>query len=195
MRVSAVVLAAGMSRRMGANKLILTIGGKTVLEHILDGLRGYDTIVVTGHSPKEIMGILDRYDVKTVHNPDYVKGMTTSFQRGLCEVDGDAAFMVLSDTFGFNQTLLNRMLDAMDADPEALLVSPMHMGRRGHPVLVKRPLFDEFLALGEGETMKDVVNRHEAAHRYVDGDIWCVTDLDTPEDYEKAKKLWAETRG
>ncbi len=195
MKVSAVVLAAGMSRRMGANKLLLRLGGKTVLGHILDGLVDYETLVVTGHNPKEIMEVLGRYDVKTVHNPDYKKGMTTSFQTGLRAIDSDAAFIVLGDTFGFSENLLRRMEDELRGHPEALLVSPVYKGRRGHPVLVRRPLFREFLELGSDETMKGVVDRHEKEHRYVEGDVWTVTDLDTPEDYERVRILWEETRG
>jgi len=194
MRVSAVVLAAGKSSRMGANKLLLKLGDKTVIEHILDSLAGYETVVVTGHSPEEMKGIVARYGVKTVHNPDYEKGMTTSFQTGLRTIDSDATFVVLGDTFGFSEALLKRMEDEMVGHTGALLVSPVHKGRRGHPVLVRSPLFKEFLNLRPWETMRDVVDRHEDEHRYVEGDAWTVTDLDTPEDYEAAKKLWG-TRG
>jgi len=190
MRVSAVVLAAGRSSRMGANKLLLRIGGRTVLEHILDRLAGIETVVVTGHNPEEFKEILGRYAVTVVHNPDYEKGMTTSFQTGLKALGCDAAFLVLGDTFGFSETLLKRMVDELKAHPEAQLVSPVHEGRRGHPVLVRSTLFDEFQALGPGETMRDVVDRHEEEHRYVEGDAWTVTDLDTPEDYETIKRLW-----
>jgi molybdenum cofactor cytidylyltransferase len=73
----------------------------------------------------------------------------------------------------------------------ALLISPMYEGKRGHPVLVAYELFEEFLALGDDETMKDVVMRHEHEHEYVPGDMWARIDLDTPEDYERVKKLWA----
>ncbi len=190
MRVSAVVLAAGKSSRMGTNKLMLSLGGKTVLEHILDRLAGYQTVVVTGHNPEEVKKVAGRYGVKTVHNPDHEKGMTTSFQTGLRETDSDAAFLVLGDTFGFSGTLLRQMEEEMNGHPEALLVSPVYEGRRGHPVLVRSPLFREFLDLGTGETMRDVVNRHEDEHRYVEGDVWIVTDLDTPEDYEAVKRFW-----
>jgi len=195
MKTSAVILAAGRSSRMGTNKLLLRLGDKTVIEHILDSLAGYETVVVTGHNPEEIKEIVSRYGVKTVHNPGYEKGMTTSLQTGLREIDSDAAFMVLGDTFGFSETLLKRMEEEMRGHPEALLVSPVYKGRRGHPVLVRSPLFKEFLELGSDETMKDVVDRHEKEHRYVDGDIWTATDLDTPEEYDKIKKLWEKNRG
>jgi molybdenum cofactor cytidylyltransferase len=191
MKTVAIVLAAGKSRRMGVNKLLLTLGGKTVLGHILDNLDGYDTIVVTGHNQEEINGLINEYGVKSVHNPDYEMGMTTSFQAGLRELDNDvdAVFMILSDTFGFKPSLLDRMVGKMEST-DASLVSPMYDGKRGHPVLVSRSLLQEFLSLSHDETMKDVVLRHEEDHQYVEGSIWTRLDLDTPQDYASAKKLW-----
>lgn len=192
MKITAIVLAAGKSSRMGSNKLLLRFDGKTVLEHILDRLVNYDTIVVTGHRPEDIEPIIRRYGAKIVHNPDYEQGMTTSFQAGLREIDDDvnAVFMVLSDTFGFNTSLLDAMELKM-ASTVDLIVSPVYDGKRGHPVLIAYELFQEFLDLGDEETMKDVVLRHEDEHAYVSGDIWTRTDLDTPEDYETVKRLWA----
>jgi len=191
MKITAIVLAAGKSSRMGTNKLLLELDGKTILDHILDNLRDYDTIVVTGHRPEDIEHIIKRQEARNVHNPDYEQGMTTSFQAGLgaLDPDVDAVYMILSDTFGFKQELLYAMEEKM-ASTTALLVSPLYEGKRGHPVLVAYELFNEFLELGENETMKDVVMRHEDEHEYVKGDMWTRIDLDTPEDYDKAKKMW-----
>ncbi len=58
MKITAIVLAAGLSSRMGTNKLLLELDGKTILDHILDNLRYYDTIVVTGHRPEDIEPII-----------------------------------------------------------------------------------------------------------------------------------------
>ena len=194
MRLAAVVLAAGMSSRMGSNKLLLRVGDRMVIEHILLSLRPLETTVVTGHRPEEIREIAESLGAETVHNPDYEEGMTTSFQAGLRALDPevDAVFMVLSDTFGFSTELLEWMADLMENDPETLIVSPVYQWKRGHPVLFRRPLFEEFLGLEAGETMKDIVNRHNDQHRYVESDIWCRIDLDTPEDYERVKALWSQ---
>ena len=178
---------------MGSNKLLQEVGDRMVLDHILSKLKIIPTIVVLGHRPDDIRGLVEAQGVKTVHNPDYEKGMTTSFQTGLRALPDDieAVFMVLSDTFGFKQELLARMVEALDEDGDALIVSPIHESKRGHPVLFRRAVLDEFMKLGDDETMKDVVNRHEARHIYVESDIWATIDLDTPEDLERIRKLWA----
>ncbi len=193
MRLAAVVLAAGMSSRMGSNKLLLRVGDRRVIEHILLSLRPLETTVVTGHRPEDIRDIAESLGAETVHNSDYEEGMTTSFQAGLRALDPevDAVFMVLSDTFGFSTELLEWMADKMEDDLETLIVSPVYQWKRGHPVLFRRPLFEEFLGLEAGETMKDVVNRHNDRTKYVESDIWCRIDLNTPEDYERVKDLWS----
>ena len=197
MRLAAIVLAAGRSSRMGANKLLLKVGDRRVIEHILSSLRDFETLVVLGHRPDNVKHIIEASGAEAVNNPDYDEGMVTSFQAGLRVLDPDveAIFMVLSDTFGIDHELLEEMKGVLINDPDALIVSPLHEGRRGHPVLFRKPLFDEFLGLGEGETMRDVVNRYENQHRYVEADIWCTVDLDTPEDYERVKRLWKDSRG
>ena len=193
MRVAAVVLAAGKSSRMGRNKLLLEVGGRTILDRILDAVEASavdEVFVVLGHDPGSIRAIIEAHGVSTVLNPEYEKEMTNSFQAGLREVEADAAFLVLGDQLGLESTLLDEMVELMVSDPGAQIISPVHDGRRGHPVLFRRSLFHEILSLGEGETMKDVVLRHEEDHESVQGSMWCTMDIDTPEDFERAVRLF-----
>jgi CTP:molybdopterin cytidylyltransferase MocA len=179
---------------MGANKLLLRVGDRNIIEHILFSLKPIETTIVLGHKPEDIRHIAEAHGIRTVDNPEYERGMTTSFQAGLRVLDPDveAVFMVLSDTFGFSHELLERMAGVMEEDSEALIVSPVYERRRGHPVLLRSPLFSEFLGLRAGETMKDVVDSYENEHRHVESDIWCRIDLNTSEDYERVKGLWEE---
>ena len=193
MRVAAVVLAAGKSSRMGRNKLLLEVGGRTILDRILDAVEASavdEVFVVLGHDPGSIRAIIEAHGVSTVLNPEYEKEMTNSFQAGLREVEADAAFLVLGDQLGLESTLLDEIVELMVSDPGAQIISPVHDGRRGHPVLFRRSLFHEILSLGEGETMKDVVLRHEEDHESVQGSMWCTMDIDTPEDFERAVRLF-----
>lgn len=193
MRFAAVVLAAGKSQRMGRNKLLLRVAGRTILDRVLDAVKASnadETFVVLGHRPEELKHIVEAHGAKVIINPDYEEGMTSSIKAGLRHVTADAAFVVLGDQLGLSAELLNTMSTLMEVDPEALIVSPVCDGKRGHPVLLRRALFDEILALREGQSLKDVVVRHETSHRVVEGDHWCIMDVDTPEDFEKAARLW-----
>lgn len=193
MRTGAVVLAAGKSSRMGENKLLLTVGGKTVLDRLLDALTQAvdEVVVVTGNNPEPIRAIASAHGVRVAHNPDHEKGMTTSFQAGLRVMDGvDAVFLVLGDQLGLRPELVRRMVAAMEDVPGALIVSPTHGEKRGHPVLFRGSLFGEILAV-KG-TLKEVVDAHADAHVHFEGGEWSTLDFDTPEDFERAKRLFEQ---
>jgi len=198
LKLAAVVLAAGKSERMGRNKLLLKVDGRPILDLLLTALDVSpvnEVFVVLGHRLEELRAIVEAHGAEAVFNPDYEEGMTSSFKAGLRQVSAEAAFLVLGDQLGLEAELLETMAVTMELDPEALIVSPVYQGRRGHPVLFRRALFAEILSLGEGETLRDLVLRHESAHRFVEGSLWCVLDLDTPQDFEKAKKLFETSRG
>jgi molybdenum cofactor cytidylyltransferase len=194
LRFAAVVLAAGKSQRMGRNKLLLKIAERTLLDHVLDALEGSkvdEVFVVLGHRPEGLKPIIEPHNVGVVLNPDYEEGMTSSVKSGLGHVTADAVFIVLGDQIGLGAELLNRMSALMESDPEALIVSPVYEGKRGHPVLIRSVLFPEILALEKEQSLREVVLRHEASHRFVEGSIWSIMDMDTPEDFGKAKRLWS----
>ena len=186
-----MVLAAGKSQRMGANKLLLKLGGITVLDRVLSSIestRVEEIFVVLGHRPEDLRPIVATHSAEVVLNPDYEEGMTSSFKAGLGRVSVDAVFLCLGDLAVVDPVLMDRMIDAMEADPEALIVSPVHEGRRGHPVLFRKALFPEIMGLGRGKTLKDVVEGHGDRHLGVEGDFWCTLDMDTPEDYERIRE-------
>ena len=196
MRVAAIVLAAGASSRMGRNKLLLEVEGETVLDRLLQALIPdvAEIVIVTGHNPKSIELIAERHHIRTVFNPDHEKGMTTSFQAGLRAVEADAAFLVLGDQLGLEPELLQRMVQALETNPEVLIVSPEHEGKRGHPTLFRKTVFGEFLKMGSEAILRDIVLRHEKEHRMVPGSRWTTMDFDTPADFVEAAELWKARR-
>lgn len=194
MRTSAIVLAAGRSSRMGRNKLLLKIDGKTVLDRLLLVLNCVldDIILVTGYDPEPIKKVAEDYNLKIIHNPDFDKGMTTSFKTGLRATNADAVFLVLGDQLGLEMSLLRRMISAME-DSNALIVIPKYEDKKGHPTLFRRPVFDELLSLGDSDTIRDVVIRHEAEQITVEGSKWTTLDFDTQKDFMIAKKFWKKS--
>jgi molybdenum cofactor cytidylyltransferase len=192
LRLSAVVLAAGKSERMGVNKLLLRIAGRTLLDHILEALEAAglrEVYVVLGHRPEMLRPVLERHDVEEVLNPEYEEGMLSSFKAGLRRVSSEAAYLVLGDQL-LEPALLVKMASAMEGDPQAEIVSPTYLGRRGHPVLFRSSVFGEILSLRGGETLRDLIERHSSSHRLVEGGPLCVLDIDTPEDFERARRLY-----
>ncbi len=175
---------------MERNKLLMKLGGITALDRVLSSIKASrveEVFVVLGHRPEDLRPIVDAHAAEAVLNPDYEEGMTTSFKAGLNRASVDAAFLCLGDQAVLDPALMDRMIDAMEAHPEALIVSPVHEGRRGHPVLFRNALFSEIRNLGRGKTLKYVVEGHEDRHIEVEGDVWCTLDMDTPEDYERIR--------
>ncbi len=191
LRIAAVVLAAGKSERMGTNKLLLEVGGRTILDRLLEALDAStveEAFVVLGHRPEELRPTVEAHRAKAVLNPDYEEGMTSSFKAGLRKVSADAVFLILGDQLGLDVGLLERMAETMASHTDMHIVSPVNEGRRGHPVLFDRTLFEEILGLGKGENLRQVVDRHEDEHMLVEGDFWCTVDFDTPEEFERVRE-------
>jgi len=192
LRLAAVVLAAGKSERMGTNKLLLEVGGRAIIDRLLDTLDSSsveEVFVVLGHRPEDLRPFVCAHCAEAVLNPSYEEGMTSSFKAGLRRVSADAAFLILGDQVGLDLGLIDRMARKMTSDPGALIVSPVYEGRRGHPVLFRRVIFKDIMDMAVNETLRDVVERHEGTHRLVKGNVWSTLDMDTPEEFEKVKKL------
>jgi len=183
---------------MGTNKLLLEVGGRTILDRLLDALDAStveEAFVVLGHRPEELRPTVEAHKAEVVLNPDYEEGMTSSFKAGLRKVSADAVFLILGDQLGLDVDLLERMAETMASHTDVHIVSPVHEGRRGHPVLFDRTLFEEILGLGEWENLRQVVERHEDEHRLVKGDFWCTVDFDAPEEFERVRERFEARRG
>jgi molybdenum cofactor cytidylyltransferase len=196
MRTAAIVLAAGKSERMGTNKLLLKLNHQTIIESILDAIEHSkidETVVVLGHKPKEIIDVIRPRlsKIKVVINEKYEEGMTSSFQIGLRHVDYmDAAFLILGDGPILNYRFLDAMIEQMKKSLiEALIISPAYRGKKGHPLLFHKEIFDEILNLKDPEVIRDVVHRHANKLIKIKGPRWTVMDIDTPDDFIEIRKL------
>src|SRR5262245_37290635 len=99
MKATAIVLAAGESRRMGALKPLLPFGGSTVIETVAGTLLRcplHEVIVVLGHRAEEIERQLARHPARVVRNADYLKGMLTSVQCGVAAADAQTDWFVIA---------------------------------------------------------------------------------------------------
>jgi len=192
--VSALVLAAGLSRRMGTNKLLLPFGERTVLGQVVTLLAGCplgEIIVVTGHEREKIEEMLRRYHgprgvLRFVYNPHYATGeMLSSIQAGLAALrsDCEAALIVLGDQPQIQQRVVEQVIAARA--PGAVVI-PSSNQRGGHPILIGRACWAEVLALPHTANLREVLRAHAGWVRYVEVDTETILrDMDTPEDYSR----------
>jgi molybdenum cofactor cytidylyltransferase len=196
MNVGAVVLAASKSECKGQNKLLLRINGKTIIETNLDALAAAcvnEQIVVLGFEPGEVIeAIRPRLGkVKIALDLTYEEGMTSSVKTGFIVLSNvDAAFLIQGDHPILNPNLIIEMTQLMENNKdESLIVSPIHRGKKGYPLLFRKKLFGELLSLKTSQTIYDVVNAHIDKLLTFEAPEWTIMDVDTPQDYARLEGL------
>jgi molybdenum cofactor cytidylyltransferase len=200
MRIAAVVVAAGKSERMGENKLLIEFCGKPLLGHVLDVLsasRIDEIVVVVGHKPWQLDSILkERQDrVRVVVNEKYEEGMASSFKKGLRTVmDADAVFLVLADQPLLDAEFLDKMIGRLEAGSGASIVSPTYKGKKGHPVLFSKGTYHSILDLSRNGTLREVLARYAGSLAFLKGDRWTITDIDTPDDVGRVRRLMRDKK-
>lgn len=190
-----MVLAAGLSRRMGEPKMVLPWGNRTVIGSVVWTLQivGVQIItVVTGGSADQIETSLESYGVSTVFNPNYSNGdMLFSIQAGLVSLPGyiQAALFALGDQPQIEERTVRNMINLFHQEKPLLIVPSFNM-RRGHPWLIEKHLWPDIQALTPPDTMRNFFHRHNNLIRYLEVDSSSIlSDLDTPEDYEENKPV------
>jgi molybdenum cofactor cytidylyltransferase len=193
--IAAVVLAAGLSRRMGAPKMLLPWGTTTVIGRVVEVLQQSslaEILVVTGGARLEVEGTLAGSRARTVYNPRFAEGeMIESLQVGLAAISNmaSAALVVLGDQPQIETCVVEAVLKAFDQERRELVI-PSYAMRRGHPWLVGRSLWPDLMGMQTKQTMRDFMKAHEAAITYLEVDRPSVLkDLDTPQDWEREHPL------
>lgn len=195
--ISAIVLAAGESTRMGRLKALLPWQGVTLVEYQIDSLRRSgvaDVVLVTGHRGDEVGAVVqDRLGVNVVHNPDYRQGKTTSIKTGLRQVSWSAMGVLV---MAVDQP---RPVDILEAvvrahmDGLGLITCPAYRGHIGHPIIFSSKIFPELMSITEElEGLRDVTLRHTNETHIMEMDNPIVTvDLNSPEDLSEAHRLFS----
>jgi molybdenum cofactor cytidylyltransferase len=190
--ISAIILAAGESKRMGQPKMLLPWGADTVIKHVISVFQAAgieDILVVIGGAREQVQSQLEGLaQVRTVFNPDYKQEeMLGSLQLGLAGLGPEtrAALICLGDQPQVQQGTV-RMVCSVFREKGSLLVVPSYHMRRGHPWLIARPLWRSLSELSASHTARDFLNMHTSEIEYVDTYTpTVIEDLDTPRDYQE----------
>jgi len=190
--ITAIILAAGESRRMGCPKLVLPWGTTTVLGQVLNTYKsaGVDNLmVVTGGNRDQVEALIGD-SAHVVFNPDYARSeMLGSLQRGIENLEPacEAIVIALADQPSLQASSVEAVIAAYQNNQVSIVV-PSHQYRRGHPWLVTANHWDEILELREPLSLRDFLGRHQEEIHYVTlEDPGVLQDLDTPEDYLKIR--------
>jgi molybdenum cofactor cytidylyltransferase len=188
--ISALLLAAGESRRMKSFKPLLQLAGKTFIECCVDNLlasRAGEVLVVTGHRQQDIRRQIGDRPVRIIHNPNYRQGMSTSIKQGLASLSSSAQAVIiaLADQPLVTTAIFNQLIEAYEA-ARPLLVIPTHGGQRGHPIIIDLNLRGEVLAMDPDQGLRQVVHAHESDIAYIEvASDSVLIDFDYPEDYQR----------
>lgn len=195
--ISGIVLAGGMSSRMGRQKPLLPFGASTVLERAVASLTGAgiaDVAVVVGFEGERLRGPVERAGARFVPNPEHAGGMYTSVVAGVRALGPAAAgcLVLPADMPAVRSATVARVVKE-HARTGAAVVYPCFEGRRGHPPLVSARVFPEILGGGGAGGLRAVLERFDADARTVEVlDEGIVLDLDTPEDYAGARETFED---
>ena len=186
--VWAIVLAAGMSTRMGTQKLLLPFDGKTIVEKVVENIlnSGIDKVmVVLGANHQEIEKVLKSWPVKTVRNENFQEGMHTSVISGVKALpsNAQAILIFLGDQPFIPENVSLKVIEAWKSSGKGIVI-PLFDGKRGHP-----PLFD-MKYRDELSNLDPVVGLRSIALKFPEDicevETFCpeiVRDIDTKDDY------------
>lgn len=202
MRIVAIMLAAGESRRMGEhNKLMLQLQGKPLLRRTVETVLAADIaklIVVLGHEADEARNALSGLAVETVVNEDYRSGQMTSVHAGLSAIDEacDGVMICLTDQPLLTPQDLNDLIDGFANLTRGSILVPTWQGLRGNPILLAS---EHLEAIVTGETnlgcRRLLEKRPEQISTLAMSNDHVVVDMDTPEAYKQvcSRLQWAGT--
>lgn len=185
-----MILAAGLSRRMGRFKPFLSLGESRTIQRVLGFFREAgvgDLLVVTGHRAEDVRQAVEPSGARCAENPDYHQGMFTSVLAGIRALpEGCRAFFIHPADIPLVkfQTVV-RLMAALE-DSTATIVYPAFQGRRGHPTLIRGRLGQKILEWSEAGGLRAFLRQHEnQSFDLPVADEAVLWDLDTPGDYQR----------
>ncbi len=197
---AALIVAAGLSSRMGDFKPMLPLGESTIIRTVITKLKavGCDPIaMVTGHRAEELTRHVSDLGVASVYNPEFaVSDMFSSVKLGLGALPTDLNhfFFLPADVPLFRRETLESLLEEMNRRCPKVII-PNHEGRRGHPILINGSIISQLMNFKGPRGMKGALD--ELADEIVSLAVFdpgVILDADWPEDYHLLQELIREKK-
>jgi molybdenum cofactor cytidylyltransferase len=189
--IAGVVLAAGLSRRMGRAKMLMPVDGRAIVRHAVESVLagGVDSVwVVTGPDVEPVEAALAGLAVQIVVNPAPEEGQASSLRAGIAALPAsvDAVLIALGDQPALAPSIIPALLAARRTSPK-LIVAPRYRDGQGNPVVFKREIFPELLRLTGDQGARPIIQKEPARVEWVELDLPMPPDVDTPDDYQKIR--------
>ncbi|MEN8203558.1 MAG: nucleotidyltransferase family protein [Bacteroidota bacterium] len=189
----AIILAAGSSRRMGTQKLLLPFRKSTIIETVVDHVLSSkikNVLVVLGPDPQKVKDVLAQKDLKFCHNQHHEEGMLSSVICGIRALpdEAEAALIYLGDQPEISAEVTNRVMEAYNDELFGIVI-PVYNYRRGHPLLVDMKYRREIEKLDLEQGLRAL--RHHFPEDVLEVEVdepGILVDIDTQEDYSNATK-------
>jgi molybdenum cofactor cytidylyltransferase len=196
MRTFALIPAAGLSQRMGRPKLLLPLGGRTVLEHVLAALDAggvAEKLVVVGPDGAALAEVAARAGSGVLRLDEQTPDMRATCLHGLDALEEryrpgpeDGWLLVPADHPTLDAALVRTLVTAAEAEPAMAVVVPAYQGRRGHPVWIRWRHLADIRRLPPDQGLNHFIRSQAGLTRELDWpDAEVLRDLDTPGDYEQ----------
>ena len=191
----AIILAAGNSTRMGEPKVLLPLGGTTVLGHIVGQIArsAIDEIyVIVGSQEERIREAVAEHRVVVVRNPDHNEGMLSSVRCGLRALPpaSTGVLIALGDQPRIVPSVVDTLLAALPSSGRGIVV-PVHERRRGHPLVFASRYIPEVLERHDATGLRGLLSAHPRDVLEVEvPDDSVLSDMDSPSDYERERRRY-----
>ncbi|MCB9283448.1 MAG: nucleotidyltransferase family protein [Lewinellaceae bacterium] len=194
--ISAILLAAGTSSRMGnKNKLLLSWNGEPMIRHVARQLVAVpvdEILVVLGHEADKVKEALEGLPARFTTNHQFASGMTSSIQAGVAALSpqSEAFFVCLGDMpllTSAHYAALIRFFEERKKTCAAPIVRPVNGDRKGHPVLFDAAYVPNILDCREQEGCREVIRNNQGRFfAFQVNDEAYYRDVDGKEDYLRA---------
>ena len=194
--ITSILLAAGISSRMGSIKALLPWENKTLIEWQIEKIQEsgiQEIIVVLGSNAEKIKNKIKNLDISIVLNPDYEKGKTTTIKKGLSGVKNtESDIMLLAVDQPRHGWILKKVIDDHLRN-KSLISCPVYKGSKGHPIIFQNKLRKELFEIEEKfQGIRKITTKYSDSVNTIEVDSDTVNiDINTPEEYQEAIKIFS----
>lgn len=184
-KITAIIMASGLSTRMGANKLLLDYKNEPIIQYVFEAVKNclfHEVIVISQYN--EIKKISENYEFKYVHNEKYDIGQSESIKLGILNSKPcDGYMFFVGDQPLLDEIHIKNMISAFYKNLDYIII-PKYKNKTGNPVIFPFSKKEELLKLKNDEKGKKIINKTSNI-KYIEVPESMLFDIDTKEDYKK----------